>query len=73
MEERWNKLAETLFSSPKVKAKWWNLINETLSDTKRRKHSYNLEYLEKRFKLFDEHVSRFCNESAVALAMFFQQ
>lgn len=73
MEERWNKLAESLFSSLELRKKWWDLIYETLSDTKRRKHCYNLEYLEKRFRLYDEYVNRFKNPSAVALAMFFQQ
>ena len=72
MEVRWDKLTEELIA-PDIRHKWWTRICETLANTKQRKYYYNLEYLERRFNLYDSYVDRLSDPTAVALAMFFQQ
>jgi len=71
METRWNKLTEELIA-PDIRHKWWTRICQTLANTKQRKYYYNLEYLERRFNLYDPFVDRLGDPAAVALAMFFQ-
>ena len=71
MEIRWHKLTANL-TGTEAQQKWWSKICQTLANTKHRKYYYNLEYLERRFNLYDQYVERLSNPSAVALAMFFQ-
>ena len=72
MEIRWNKLTQELVA-PDIRSKWWTRICQTLGNTKQRKYYYNLEYLERRFNLYDSYIDRLSDGTAVALAMFFQQ
>jgi len=71
MEIRWNKLTQELVA-PDIRSKWWTRICQTLGNTKQRKYYYNLEYLERRFNLYDSYIDRLSDGTAVALAMFFQ-
>jgi hypothetical protein len=72
MEQRWKDLTADL-CAPEIQEKWWTTIHGSLANSKQRKYYYNLQYLERRFSLFEQHRDQLSRPKAVSLAIFFSQ
>jgi hypothetical protein len=72
MEQRWKELTADL-CGPEIQEKWWTTIHGSLANSKQRKYYYNLQYLERRFSLFEQHRDQLSQPKAVSLAIFFSQ
>ena len=72
MERRWQQLTADV-CRPEVRDKWWRVIHDALTGGKHKKYIYNLDYLERRLDLCDQHSQLLARPRAVALAVFFTQ
>ena len=82
VENRWRQLCSVVRLDHQLSDKWWTRISDSLSAAggvggvgggKQRKYYYNLEYLHRRFVMFDRFADQMTDPTSVAVAMFLQQ